>query len=71
MAGQTTEAFGWEDGMSDCKEYKYVSDNSSDDFTHSVVKGDGVVRFCRGVVRAIWLLQDDCSPDTPGLGEII
>ena len=57
--------------MSDCKEYEYVSDNSGDDFTHSVVKGDGAVCLGRGVVGVIWFLQDDCSPDTPGLGEII
>ena len=57
--------------MSDCKEYEYVSDNSGDDFAHSVVNGDRAVRLGCGVVRVIWFLQDDCSPDTPGLGEII
>ena len=57
--------------MSDCKEYEYVSDNSGYDFAHSVVKGDRAVCLGRGVVGVIWFLQDDCSPDTPGLGEII
>ena len=66
---QTTKAFGQEDGMSDCKEYEYVSDNSGDDFTHSVVKGDGAVHLGHGVVGAIWFCRTIVVQTRQALGK--